>query len=150
MSSPQIDSTLPVTFFPQQHQGKKHVPPRDSIQNNLISNTVRYYEMIDRGDVDGVIGLFMEDATYKRGESFFADLQEIEHFFRTQRKITGVHHLKTILYQKGLIVVRGDFLGKGADGLPRHVEFCDFWDWDASGKVKGRQTFLALGSHYVR
>jgi len=111
-----------------------------------------YYGRIDREDVDWVISRFREDAVYERADASYDGIEEISRFFREQRLIRGVHSVDTLIAnaEGDIVVAAGRFTGKGKAGDTREVGFADIWHFDGAGRVKKRQTFLALGNAYVR
>jgi ketosteroid isomerase-like protein len=109
-----------------------------------------YYPHIDAGDIDWVLALFSEQAVYMRADSEYSGMNEIEHFFKNERKITGLHKITDIHQHNNQVVVRGEFIGKGAKGDERRVGFSDFWLFHEDGLVERRETYLATGHKYVK
>jgi ketosteroid isomerase-like protein len=111
-----------------------------------------YYGRIDQSDVDWVVALFEEDAVYERADALYTGIDEIRRFFREERLIKGTHHIDNLIgsNQGDFVVAVGRFSGVGSAGDPREVRFADVWKFGAPGRVKRRQTFLALGNQYIR
>lgn len=109
-----------------------------------------YYRRIDSNDLDWVVNLFSEDATYVRADSRLQGKTEIDRFFRTQRRISGKHVIDSIVAVRGQVFCKGEFIGKGATGDRRRVRFFDVWHFHSDGKVRLRETYLALGHEYVK
>lgn len=109
-----------------------------------------YYRRIDRQDLDWVVELFASDAVYERADARYAGRDAIEHFFREERLIRGVHTIATLTQDEtGRIFARGRFEGHGAAKDARSVRFADVWEFRSDDKVCFRQTYLALGHAYV-
>ena len=108
-----------------------------------------YYPRVDAGDLDWVIGLFSDDAVYVRADAEYAGKPAIEAFYRGDRKIGGRHTIQGLFESGDTVAVQGVFCGVGADGSPRDIRFSDFWHF-RQVKVVARDTYLALGSDYVR
>lgn len=117
-----------------------------------ISTVEEYYRRIDQSDVAWVVSRFSADAVYERAETSYSGLGEIGRFFREQRLIRGVHQVDTLVANSNgdVVIAAGRFEGTGRQGDPKNVGFADVWQFDADGLVKKRQTYLALGSTYVR
>ena len=114
------------------------------------SIVAEYYRRIDSNDLDWVVGLFSEDATYVRADSRLQGKAEIERFFRTQRRIVGKHVIDSIVAVRDQVFCKGEFIGKGETGDRRRVRFFDVWHFHPGGTVRLRETYLALGHEYVK
>ncbi|MFE0013742.1 nuclear transport factor 2 family protein [Mesorhizobium sp. NPDC059054] len=112
---------------------------------------VRYYQDVDRQDIDAVMALFAEEAIYVRADARYVGRAEIEHFYRNLRMIRGVHTLDRTCPQESAkrVFVTGQFEGQGANQTSRLVRFTDVWEFDDQDKVLRRETYLALGHTYV-
>lgn len=111
---------------------------------------LKYYELVDREQIDEVITLFAQTATYRRCEVLYQGIAEIENFYRTERKIRGRHTIGNCWVVGQIGIVEGVFTGKGVDESPKEVNFADFFTFDDEGKIADRHTYLMLGSSYVR
>lgn len=111
-----------------------------------------YYSRIDQSDVVWVLSQFSPGAVYERAGVSYNGLDEISQFYRNQRLIRGVHHIDTLTANPAddLVIVTGRFTGTGYQSDERDVDFADVWHFGADKLVKKRQTYLALGSAYVR
>ncbi|MEM6935905.1 MAG: nuclear transport factor 2 family protein [Pseudomonadota bacterium] len=114
------------------------------------SKVIKYYNRVDAGDVDWVINLFAEDAVYDRASEVYKDRTAIEQFYRSERKIDGRHTLTNVASSNDTVLVDGEFQGCGADGSSKKIGFADCWRFNEAGKVTSRNTYLAIGSDYVR
>lgn len=109
-----------------------------------------YYRRIDRQDLEWVVALFAPEAVYERADARYVGKDAIEHFFRAERLIRGVHTIATLTQdESGRIFARGQFEGHGAANDARAVGFADVWEFRSDDKVCFRQTYLALGHAYV-
>jgi len=117
--------------------------------DQIRSLVTEYYARIDGQDIDWVMDFFGEDASYIRADTTFRNRREIEAFYRGSRKIRGTHTLDQISVDQNLAFVTGCFNGHGENDSPRSVGFCDQWQL-RDGQARFRQTWLALGSNYVR
>lgn len=120
-----------------------------SVRRNLIE---AYYARIDASDIEWVVRLFSPEAIYERADSSYRGATQLEHFFRVERKIVGVHKIERLweVAVDRVIISTGRFDGVGRGGDPRSVAFADIWYFDQQDRVNRRQTFLALGSEHVR
>ena len=114
-----------------------------------LSRIREYYSRIDKNDVDWVMQLFADDATYVRADSRYEGKQRIEYFFREDRKIRGIHRMDHSWAVNDEVIARGEFTGVGESGDARRIRFVDLWFFNARGLVKLRETYLALGHDYV-
>jgi ketosteroid isomerase-like protein len=110
---------------------------------------LEYYQKVDDKDVEWVIDLFADDASYQRADCIFPNKQSIADFYRNDRKIQGKHTVQGIIAEGDCVAAYGEFNGVGAEGQPKHVEFCDVWLFKGS-KVVHRRSYLAMGSEYVK
>lgn len=117
-----------------------------TMKSELISE---YYRRIDAKDVAWVLNLFSEDAIYRRGETEFVGKDQIAYFYNNGRKIEGVHRIDEPIISDSTVIIRGRFIGTGVAGASKDVGFTDMWTFDGY-KVSLRETYLALGSSYVR
>ncbi len=109
-----------------------------------------YYGRIDANDIDWVMRLFADDASYARADSEYSGKTKIDRFFREKRKIAGEHRIDDIYSMQNVVISRGRFSGTGASGDDRQVDFVDFWYFRDDGLVRRRETFLALGQAYIK
>ncbi len=121
-----------------------------SSQNNYGAVVESYYPKVDNGDIEWVIDLFAENGEYKRADAVYSGKQAIADFYRNDRKIRGAHVLERVLVDGPNVVTLGRFVGKGHDGGAKDIGFSDYWQFDATGRVVLRKTFLALGNEYVK
>lgn len=109
-----------------------------------------YYKNIDRNDLESVLAIFAEDASYNRAGLLYEGKDQLRELFSTERKIRGVHRLDSVVRGRdGTIVAVGSFEGVGAQGDRREVRFADVWRFGREPLVSHRDTFLARGGEYV-
>lgn len=110
-----------------------------------------YYTKIDNQQLAEILELFASDAIYERADMSYKGISEISDFFINKRQIRGEHILDRITDCEGCqtIIVTGRFVGMGAGGDSRTVDFADIWEFNNSNKIKKRKTYLALGYAYV-
>ncbi|WP_245654588.1 nuclear transport factor 2 family protein [Streptomyces violens] len=103
-----------------------------------------YYERVDADDVDGLLGLFSEEAVYRRpGYEAMNGRAELEAFYRGERVIRkGSHTVHTITEQLPRVAVSGSFSGELKDGRQVSVEFADFFTLESDGRFGRRETFF--------
>ncbi|MFF8835275.1 nuclear transport factor 2 family protein [Streptomyces sp. NPDC015130] len=104
----------------------------------------RYYELVDAGDVPGLVGLFTSDATYHRpGYEPFEGHEGLTRFYGGARVIrTGRHTLTKVLVEGSDIAVHGEFNGELHDGTTVGLRFADFFQLTADGRFARRDTFF--------
>ncbi len=115
---------------------------------NIITG---YYFNIDKQQISEVLDVFASDAVYERADISYTGILEISEFFFNKRQIRGQHILDRITSCDDLqtFIVTGRFVGMGAEGDPRTVDFADVWEFNDLNKIKKRKTYLALGYEYV-
>ncbi|GAA0927649.1 MULTISPECIES: nuclear transport factor 2 family protein [Streptomyces violaceusniger group] len=109
------------------------------------ANTVRrYYQLVDDGDISGVIQLFEPTAEYLRpGYEKLTGHVELERFYRDERIIeSGRHTIGSLIAADLDVAVRGEFHGILRDGREASLEFADFFTLTESGTFAKRQTFF--------
>lgn len=104
----------------------------------------RYYELVDAGDVAGLVALFTPDAVYRRpGYEPLIGAAELERFYREQRVIKeGRHTLSSHLVQGDDAAVHGTFEGVLNDGREVSLRFADFFVFSDMGAFRSRDTFF--------
>lgn len=108
-----------------------------------LTDVVRtYYEAVDGGDVERIVELFSEDATYLRpGYLPFSGTADLLRFYSSERIIRdGRHAYGSLIADGDLVAVRGIFTGHGHDGAVIDLEFADFFRGD--DRIRWRQTFF--------
>ncbi|MFE5711066.1 nuclear transport factor 2 family protein [Streptomyces sp. NPDC056501] len=104
----------------------------------------RYYDLVDAGDVPGLVGLFTPDATYHRpGYEPFVGHEGLTRFYGGARVIrTGRHTLTKVLVEGSDIAVHGEFNGELHDGTTVALRFADFFQLTPDGRFGRRDTFF--------
>ncbi len=115
-----------------------------------IEQTLRgYYSWIDAKELDKVAELFADAAVYDRAGVVYSGKQNIENFFRHERKIDGVHSIEKIFVIDLDAFVVGEFIGVGDSNNPKQTGFIDYWRFNQECLVIERRTALLKGSTYV-
>jgi ketosteroid isomerase-like protein len=108
-----------------------------------------YYRRLDGGDVDWVMDLFTDDAVYSRAGVIYEGIEAIGSFFREARTIVGTHTPHWMTQDGQVVVAEGTFEGRGAQGAPKLVDFCDVWRFNEDGRAVRRNAYLAAGGAAV-
>ncbi|MFB9904306.1 nuclear transport factor 2 family protein [Allokutzneria oryzae] len=103
-----------------------------------------YYELVDAGDVEGVVGLFDDDAVYLRpGYAPLRGHAALRSFYRTDRVIaSGHHHLGEFVVAGRTVVVRAHFSGDLKNGSRVSLRFADFFEVSDDARFLRRETFF--------
>lgn len=113
---------------------------------NFIKHQVlKYYQLVDSQDYPSMYQLFSSDAVYQRCEQTISGMDEFKHFYEHERSIIGKHSLITLIAQDKTVAVRGVFIGKNKENQSIKLEFADFFEFNATGKITKRTTYLATG-----
>lgn len=109
-----------------------------------VSTVRRYYELVDSGDVNGLIGLFAPDVRYYRpGYPPLVGRAELERFYREQRVIKeGSHVLSAVVAAGDDVAVHGEFKGVLRNGQRVDARFADFFAFGPDGHFARRDTFF--------
>ena len=105
----------------------------------------RYYDLVDAGDVPGLVALFAENAVYDRpGYDPLRGHGDLEHFYTYVRIIqSGRHTITSLLVDGNQVAVTGQFNGVLKDGSEvKDQEFADFFKLDDRGLIVHRKTFF--------
>jgi steroid Delta-isomerase len=115
-----------------------------SERTNVAQTAAHYYELVDRNDVDGLLGLFAPDAVYHRpGYPPLNGRSDLERFYGGERVIAeGKHSLHTLAVDGGTVAVHGEFAGTLKDGSSTRLRFADFFVVGADGRFSRRDTFF--------
>lgn len=103
-----------------------------------------YYQAVDADDVDTLIGLFAEEATYERpGYEPFVGHDALRAFYTGDRVIaSGAHTVDALLVDGDQVAVHGRFEGTLKDGSASAVRFADFYVLDEQARFTRRTTFF--------
>jgi steroid delta-isomerase len=104
----------------------------------------RYYELVDKGDVPGLVALFDPDAVYHRpGYPPLRGKEELLRFYSSQRVIKeGRHTVGALVAGDGEIAVHGEFHGTLHSGETVDARFADFFRCNPDGTFARRDTFF--------
>ncbi|WP_447041114.1 nuclear transport factor 2 family protein [Streptomyces sp. DSM 118878] len=104
----------------------------------------RYYELVDAGDVPGLVNLFDEDAVYRRpGYEPLVGHAGLERFYREHRVIKeGRHTVATLVLHGDDAAVHGEFRGALHDGREVDLRFADFFTFSDANTFRSRDTFF--------
>jgi len=104
----------------------------------------RYYELVDQGDVDGLVALFGPEAVYHRpGYPPLCGKEELLRFYSAQRVIKeGKHVLGTVVAHDDEVAVHGEFHGTLHSGEMVETRFADFFRCNPDGTFARRDTFF--------
>ncbi|MGB3440890.1 MAG: nuclear transport factor 2 family protein [Actinophytocola sp.] len=112
---------------------------------DLVTERVRrYYEYVDAGQVDELLGLFEPDAVYHRpGYPPMTGRAAMEAFYRGERVISsGAHTLSRMTVDDAGAAVHGQFAGVLKDGREVSLRFADFFVVGEDGLFARRDTFF--------
>lgn len=104
--------------------------------------TVReYYDLVDAGDYEALVGLFAEDVRYERpGQDTITGRDQLLTFYREERPLeNGAHEVHDVVATDDRATVRGRFTGE-LDGETVAFGFADFHEF-ADGQIVRRYTF---------
>lgn len=101
-----------------------------------------YYEFVDQGDIDELVGLFAPDVVYDRpGHPRIEGRGALERFYRQVRPLSnGSHELHNIIVDNDEIATRGTFRGR-QEGTEVRIGFADFFQFDHENRVTFRYTY---------
>ncbi len=104
----------------------------------------RYYELVDAGDVAGLVAMFTEDATYHRpGYEPMRGHEGLTAFYGGERVIReGRHTVSTVVVDGSQVAVHGVFEGELHDDRKVSLRFADFFVLEADGRFSRRDTFF--------
>jgi steroid delta-isomerase len=105
---------------------------------------LRYYRAVDRDDIEELLSLFAEGATYYRpGYEPIHGRAGLHRFYSSDRVIVrGEHQVAAVVSDGAWTSVQGKFDGSLRDGSAAHLRFADFFLFDDSGQISERRTFF--------
>ena len=74
----------------------------------LYIKLLEYYRLIDQAKVDEVLRMFSKDAQYLRCGEAYKGYEQIEYFYKVERKIKGSHTIKNLWIVNGIGIVEGN------------------------------------------
>jgi steroid delta-isomerase len=109
-----------------------------------VETVHRYYQLVDQGDVPGLVSLFTPDATYHRpGYEPLVGHDGLTRFYGQDRVIKeGAHTVSTVVSEDDRIAVHGEFNGVLHDGREVGLRFADFFTVTPEGQFSRRDTFF--------
>jgi ketosteroid isomerase-like protein len=114
-------------------------------QYQIMAAIRSYYELVDKGDIDGLLALFAENAIYHRpGYSPIIGRNGLARFYRSQRVIDCGRHvvINLLIDNDGGVAVEGTFAGRLRDGNEVNLRFADFFGLDESVLIETRNTYF--------
>lgn len=110
----------------------------------LVGQVRRYYELVDSGDINGLVDLFAVDAVYHRpGYEPLIGHGDLRRFYHDQRIIdTGAHTVTRIVANGYDVAVDGEFAGVLRDGRQVRLRFADFFTLTPDLAFERRDTFF--------
>lgn len=104
----------------------------------------RYYDLVDAGDVEGVLACFADNAVYHRpGYAPMEGREALAAFYGGERVIAeGRHALDVVLVDGSSVAVQGRFVGTLKDGSGATVGFADFWVLDEERRAVTRYSYF--------
>jgi ketosteroid isomerase-like protein len=114
---------------------------RDELAEDQVR---RYYETVDRDDVDAVVELFSDEIVYERpGYPTIHGHAQLREFYDKSRVIeSGKHVVATVVANYPQVAVNGQFNGRLRSGSTVSVRFADFFRLDGDGRFVRRDTFF--------
>lgn len=99
---------------------------------DLRARTLTYYQLVDAGDVDGVVDWFTPNGIYHRpGYPPMEGADALREFYSGERVIeSGQHHVDAVIVDGVRAAVYGRFVGRLKDGTAVSVGFADFLVYD--------------------
>ncbi|MFD7660753.1 nuclear transport factor 2 family protein [Actinosynnema sp. NPDC059797] len=112
--------------------------------DEAVAAVRKYYELVDSGDVAGLLDLFAPDAEYRRpGYPPLVGREQLARFYGEDRVIReGRHSVTTVVASGAEVAVTGRFTGALKDGSEVDLQFADFFTVGADGRFADRQTFF--------
>jgi steroid delta-isomerase len=109
-----------------------------------VARVLRYYELVDNGDVPGLVGMFSADATYHRpGYEPLVGHDDLTRFYGQDRIIReGRHRITAAIATGADVAVHGEFHGLLHDGSEVDLRFADFFVLSTDGHFSRRDTFF--------
>jgi steroid Delta-isomerase len=103
-----------------------------------------YYSLVDARDFTALVGLFSEQAVYRRpGYEPLAGRDALTRFYGSQRVIVkGCHEIAEIVTDGRKVAVHGRFTGTVKSGDTVALRFADFFSLDSDGLFDSRDTFF--------
>ncbi|MFJ6163484.1 nuclear transport factor 2 family protein [Micromonospora orduensis] len=113
-------------------------------QRRGVDEVLRYYALVDAGDIEALVSLFSHNAEYARpGHVLLCGRAALESFYRDTRVIAdGEHRLDTILAEGNQVAVHGSFRGHLRSGDEVAVRFADFFVLTSENLFARRDTFF--------
>jgi ketosteroid isomerase-like protein len=113
-------------------------------QTPAVAAVLRYYALVDQGDVPGLVALFAPDATYHRpGYQPIGGSAALTAFYLDQRVIReGKHTINAVVANSQQVAVQGTFAGVLRDGRSVDLRFSDFFTVGADDRFTRRDTYF--------
>lgn len=129
-------------------------PHHESFAENKESSheesVLSYYEFADTRNFESLYSLFSNNVAYYRCEQEILGIEQLKRFYEKERKINGNHIINNTIVNKKSVAVRGIFSGTNGNGETIKLNFADFFEFDDSGKINRRFTYLAEGYNMTR
>jgi len=116
----------------------------DQLLTMMEARVRTYYQLVDGGDIAGLVKLFAQDAVYRRpGYPSMRGRDELERFYREERVIKGGHHtVESMVSSRRRVAVAGSFAGTLRNGQDTTLRFADFFSFGPDGTFSQRDTYF--------
>lgn len=116
-----------------------------------MEGVLRYYELVDAGDIEAPLALFSPDIRYNReGTGSIIGIDALRRFYVHERIIErGTHADFDIRPDGDAIRVAGRFTGTLKDGSSVNVRFEDNFHFGEDGSIVHRETTFPRGERQI-
>ncbi|QQS01390.1 MAG: nuclear transport factor 2 family protein [Austwickia sp.] len=110
--------------------------PRKTVQ--------RYYDALDRDDLEAVLELFSGDVLYRRpGYEVIAGMDRLRDYYSGDRKLAAGRHLvRDVLVEGQKAAAHGMYEGQLKDGDRTAMGFAAFFSFDMNGRIAEHTTYF--------
>ena len=104
----------------------------------------RYYDALDRDDLEAVLELFSGDALYRRpGYEVIAGMERLRAYYSGDRKLAAGRHLvRDVIVEGQRAAAHGMYEGQLKDGERTTMGFGAFFTFDMNGRIAEHTTYF--------
>lgn len=104
----------------------------------------RYYDALDRDDLEAVLEGFSGDVLYRRpGYEVIAGMDRLRSYYTGDRKLAAGRHLvRDVVVEGQRAAAHGMYEGQLKDGERTAVGFAAFFSFDGNGRIAEHTTYF--------
>jgi len=118
--------------------------PMNSRTDDQRHAVQRYYDALDRDDLEAVLDCFSGDVLYRRpGYEVISGMEKLRSYYSGDRQLApGRHLVRDMLVEGNRVAAHGMYEGQLKQGERTAVGFAAFFSFDMNGRIAEHTTYF--------